>query len=146
MPHAQDNVQLWIVLADDDVEYHELVKRAAKECNLNHLISSVYNGRQLLDLLLKKGVYKTEYNKVPDGILLDLEMKVEGGYKALEVIKTTPSLKDIPVYIITKGTSAMDKETAIKLGARDFMEKPVDIEDIKRIIFKLCRRVNGGQH
>jgi two-component system, response regulator len=142
MTHPQDIIKLWIVVADDDLEYHGLVNEVAKECELNHLVSSVFNGRQLLDLLLKKGVYKTEYYRNPDAIILDLEMKVEGGDVALEIIKSTPSLKKIPIYIITKKTSALDKKNASELGVKAVIEKPVDTNGMRKIVYKICGSIN----
>ena len=67
------------------------------------------------------------YDNPPKLILLDLLMPQISGYQFLEDLKKNDDTKDIPVIIVSAVT---DKESRIKtkkLGAVDYIEKPIDI-------------------
>src|SRR4051794_22776882 len=113
-------VALFIVVADDDTDDHQLIKNAFQECSKNHIITSVFNGRQLLDLLNQKGFYKHDFERLPDLIILDLRMPLMSGLEALEAIKKTDHLKDIPVYILSETNMQETVQKAKELGAEDF--------------------------
>jgi diguanylate cyclase (GGDEF)-like protein len=63
-----------------------------------------------------------------DLILLDLEMPGKGGMEVMEELKSLDPEGYLPVIVITgHGASKLD---ALKAGARDFVHKPFDIEEI----------------
>ena len=70
------NEGMIIVMADENLSDHDRVKKAARECKVNHVFTSVYNGSQLMDLLLKKGVYYTAETVSPDLIIMDVDLPV----------------------------------------------------------------------
>jgi CheY-like chemotaxis protein len=126
-----------IVLADDDLDDQELMKRGLKECKVKVEINAVYNGLQLMDYLLKREAYKNITDS-PDLILLDLNMPLMDGFDVLNEIKKTPHLKKIPVYVITTSRSKEDREEALKLGASGFYSKGSSSKDIRRIMQEIC--------
>jgi two-component system, response regulator len=134
-----DQVNFYIVVADDDPEDHALVKNALSECNLNHIMSSVYNGSQLMNLLNKKGFYKTESLKKPDMIILDLRMPIMSGLEALKKIKSDLNFKDIPVYVLSDMADKNIYNEARELGAADCFKKPLDFEELKNLVQTMCK-------
>ena len=64
-----------------------------------------------------------------DVILLDLRMPGMSGLELLKKIKSDPKTKDIPVIIVTANSE--EKNHALKLGANDFLAKPLDPEELK---------------
>ncbi|MDD2790283.1 MAG: response regulator [Sulfurimonas sp.] len=62
-------------------------------------------------------------------ILLDLRMPVMDGLETLERLKKDPVLCKIPVIIVTANSE--EKYKALKMGANDFLSKPVDVEELK---------------
>jgi len=127
-----------IVLADDDLDDQELMKRGLKDCKVKVEINAVYNGLQLMDYLLKREAYKN-ISESPDLILLDLNMPLMDGFDVLKEIKKTPALKKIPVYVTTTSRSKEDKEEALKLGAAGFYSKGSSSKDIRRIMQEICQ-------
>ncbi len=127
-----------IVLADDDLDDQELMKRGLKDCKVKVEINAVYNGLQLMDYLLKREAYKN-ISESPDLILLDLNMPLMDGFDVLKEIKRTPHLKKIPVYVITTSRSKDDKEEVIKLGAAGFYSKGSSSKDIRKIMQDICQ-------
>jgi response regulator RpfG family c-di-GMP phosphodiesterase len=56
------------------------------------------------------------------------------GYDFLKEIKSNDSTKDIPVIIVSAVADPENKKKSIELGALDFINKPIDIQDfIERI-------------
>ena len=61
----------------------------------------------------------------PDVILLDINLGDEDGFDLCQRIKQQPELADIPVIFITGSHNEADEVRAFKLGAVDFIRKPV---------------------
>ncbi|MEE9319859.1 MAG: EAL domain-containing protein [Granulosicoccus sp.] len=66
----------------------------------------------------------------PDVLLLDLVMPVVTGYDILGEMRRDPMLKAIPVIILTSSNDAAAKLAVLKLGATDFLAKPVDASEL----------------
>ena len=59
----------------------------------------------------------------PDLISLDLIMPIKDGLSPLQDLKNIPSLKDIPVVIVTNLDQSDTKQRARDLGAKDYLVK-----------------------
>ncbi len=67
-------------------------------------------------------------------ILLDLLMPKISGFDFLREIKNNDSTKDIPVIIVSAVADVDNRRRSMELGAMDFINKPIDIQDfIERI-------------
>src|SRR4051812_23370629 len=98
-----------ILIADDDLEDQELLRRAFKDSKIPLNIVPVYDGIQLLDYLYRR--YDFRHIKTPpDMVILDLNMPLMDGFEALRIIKGHPKLKHIPVYVITTSRFESDKK------------------------------------
>ena len=69
----------------------------------------------------------------PDLVLLDIEMPRMNGIEVCRIIKNDPSLKDIPVVMVT---STNRYEEAVNAGADDFWKKPIFEDDFLKGIKK----------
>src|SRR5437764_9164635 len=65
----------------------------------------------------------------PDLVLLDVRMPDISGIQVLEQIKKAPDAP--PVIMITADPQLDDVKTALKLGAYDFVGKPLDFEELR---------------
>ncbi|MBH8572090.1 response regulator [Nostocaceae cyanobacterium CENA369] len=72
----------------------------------------------------------------PDFIFLDLLMPKVNGYEICSQIRKTPSLKDVPVVILTGKDGIVDRMRAKLVGATDFMGKPVEAEKVLNMLHK----------
>ncbi|WP_310424392.1 response regulator [Chamaesiphon sp. VAR_48_metabat_135_sub] len=72
----------------------------------------------------------------PDLIFLDLLMPISNGYEICEQIRKTPSLKNIPVIILTAKDGLFDRMRAKLLGANEFLTKPASHTEVLRILNK----------
>ena len=118
---AQDNL---VVLVDDDVAMHDLIKRTISKLNLTLLGAT--NSEKGMELI-------REVN--PKLILLDVLMPGRDGWSLLKECKTDKDLKDIPVIMISQLNQS---NLASSLGANDYLTKPIDrshfINTLKRIL------------
>jgi CheY-like chemotaxis protein len=64
----------------------------------------------------------------PDLVVLDVNMPIFTGFGVLERLRASPNGCDVPVAILTSTTQASEKETAARLGATCFLEKPMTLE------------------
>ena len=66
----------------------------------------------------------------PDVVLLDIMMPEVDGLTILENLRRDPELQFIPVIILTASSDRDTKLKALKLGATDFLAKPLDPNDL----------------
>ncbi len=81
-------------------------------------------------------VVPTLLKNKPDFIFLDLLMPVINGYELCSQLRKTPSLKDIPIVIVTGNDGLVDRMRAKLVGSTDFISKPVESEKILNILKK----------
>ena len=117
----QDNL---VVLVDDDVAMHDLIKRTISKLNLTLLGAT--NSEKGMELIREVK---------PKLILLDVLMPGRDGWSLLKECKTDQDLKDIPVIMISQLNQS---NLASSLGANDYLTKPIDrthfINTLKRIL------------
>jgi signal transduction histidine kinase/CheY-like chemotaxis protein len=117
----QDNL---VVLVDDDVAMHDLIKRTISKLNLTLLGAT--NSEKGMELIREVQ---------PKLILLDVLMPGRDGWSLLKECKTDKDLKDIPVIMISQLNQS---NLASSLGANDYLTKPIDrthfINTLKRIL------------
>ena len=81
-----------------------------------------------------KEAYQIIKKEVVNLILLDLLMPRVSGYDFLKEIKNSESTRDIPVIIVSAVADPENRKKSIELGAVDFIDKPIDIQNfIERI-------------
>jgi len=119
--------QRTILMADDDEEDCFLAKETLEASGVMAVLSTVEDGIQLMNHLLPNSPSKT--NKLPNLILLDLNMPRKDGREALVEIRAEPTLKNIPIVILTTSQEEEDISFAMRAGADLFMTKPATFEE-----------------
>ncbi len=133
-----------ILLVEDDRVDVMTVERALKDVEVTNRLVCTGNGEEALEYL------KTENNKKPCVILLDLNMPKMNGIEFLKIAKTDEALKSIPVVVLTTSKTARDVVESFKLGAAGYMVKSVDyrkfVETVRTInlYWTLSELPNGG--
>lgn len=87
-------------------------------------------------LLAQDGAFGVSMSTLerPDAIILDIMMPVMDGVEALHLLKSEPSLRDIPVVILTALEDQDIEAQARALGAAAFLKKPVDMKQLMTCI------------
>jgi two-component system chemotaxis response regulator CheY len=60
-----------------------------------------------------------------DLALIDINMPVMDGLKLISLMREEETLKDIPIVVITTEGAAEDRERALRLGANEYLTKPI---------------------
>ncbi len=81
-------------------------------------VFSAHSGKEALFVLK---------NKLPDVILMDLNMPEMSGYECTQIIRNELHLHSIPIIAITANTHIYDKEVTLSAGFDAFIPKPLDI-------------------
>lgn len=121
-----------ILLADDDPDDRAFTLRALRQNRLSNDVHTVEDGEELMDFLKRRGNY-TDAPR-PDVILLDLNMPRMDGREALEQIKSDPSLRKIPVVVLTTSEADQDIVQTYDLGVNAFVTKPVTFDGLVNAI------------
>ena len=80
-----------ILYIDDDLEDREIFREAISEIGPGYVCNVATDGSQGLQIL-------QDFVVMPDFIFVDVNMPVMGGRQFLEKVKSTPTLRSIPIY------------------------------------------------
>ena len=83
-----------------------------------------------------EGIEKAIKTK-PDCILMDVVMPGKNGFQATRDLSRNPATSSIPVIIITTKDQETDKIWGMRQGARDYIVKPADEQDLIERINKV---------
>ena len=133
---GQDD-SLCIVMAEDDPDDRLLTRRALKKNNIANELHMVEDGEELLDFLHRRGDYAEREGPRPGLVLLDLNMPRMDGREALREIKKDPTLRRIPVIVLTTSEAEQDILESYDLGVNAFVTKPVTFEGLVEALQRL---------
>jgi two-component system response regulator len=119
-----------ILIVEDSEDDFEATIRAFKRANLKNPVQWAPSGQEALDMLATMPTR-------PGLILLDLNMPGLDGRKTLEMIKSNPQWRKIPVVILTTSDDERDIEGCYALGANTYVQKPVDLDGLFAAIQRL---------
>lgn len=109
-----------LLLADDDEDDFFIMRQAFEELGRPYELQHVRNGKELLDYL---SVSSGSGARIPDLILLDINMPLVNGFQALEIIRSTDTYAQVPVFIYSTSVDSGEKEKCMTLGANAFFTK-----------------------
>ncbi len=106
-----------VLLVDDEEDFIETLAKRLKVRGLK--VSSATRGKDALELTTKKNF---------DIVVLDLSMPEMDGLETLKKIKEKDP--DVEIIMLSGHGTVRSSTKAIKMGAEDFLEKPVDIREL----------------
>ena len=69
-----------------------------------------------------------------DLVLCDINMPIMDGLKLLSLMKSNPVYKEIPVVMITTEGAAEDRDKGLALGARAYLPKPIQTNNLLKVV------------
>jgi CheY-like chemotaxis protein len=128
--------QALLLVAEDDPDDQYFFQEAIEvACPGEVETHFVFDGAQLIGLLREKDTEGYRRNLV----VLDLNMQVKDGRKALDDIKSDPAFAGIPVVVLTTSDDQDDIEYCRQHGAAAYYRKPSKITELVNIIRNLCQ-------
>ena len=115
-----------VLIADDSILARKLIKDTLSEIGCNNFIEAK-NGLESVEK------FKQEQ---PDIVFLDIVMPGINGVEATrQIMEADPDA--FIVMVSSVGTKSFLQE-ALEAGARDFLQKPFNGDNLKSIVTKLC--------
>ncbi|MFD2587665.1 response regulator [Croceitalea marina] len=110
-----------LLIEDDEIEVMKL-ERTLTKLQLKHNLSKAKNGEQALEILRAS-------SKLPDIILLDLNMPRMSGTEFLQILKEDEFLQYLPTIILTTSENRADLLKCYQIGVAGYIIKPLKYED-----------------
>jgi two-component system chemotaxis response regulator CheY len=74
-----------------------------------------------------------------DLIVSDINMPLMDGLKLVSMIRNDPSYRSIPIVIVTTEGSQTDREKGLALGANAYLSKPIQTNELLKIVKDLLK-------
>lgn len=97
-------------------------------------------GYQIETALNAREAYALIEKDAPDLILLDLLMPKISGFDFLEAIRKNQKTKNTPVIVVSALTDEENVEKIMKMGAIDFVKKPIDLQYLVERVESVLRK------
>ena len=117
MPHK-------ILIVDDDVDICHFFQKILTE--MDYEVATATSGRQSLAKITRDP---------PDVLFLDIKMPKMNGLECLRRIRKIH--RKLPIVMITGYGDLKSVQEAMRLGADEYVSKPFDLEEIRRLIGEL---------
>jgi signal transduction histidine kinase/ActR/RegA family two-component response regulator len=121
-----------ILVIDDDPATRDLLERCLADAELSVITAANAEDGVLLAQALQ-----------PDLIILDVILPDRDGWDVLATLKADPELVDIPVIMLT---IVDERGRGLVLGATEYLIKPVDSEQLIKLIRTNMRRTSENNH
>lgn len=112
-----------ILLVDDEANIRMMLRKTLELDG--YLTAEAANGREALDVIDRD---------VPDVMILDLSMPVLDGICVLQELKAVRPEKKPRIIVLTAYGSITTAVKATRLGAMDFLEKPVSPDEVRESV------------
>jgi PAS domain S-box-containing protein len=114
-----------ILLVEDNIVNQEIANEILKRSGL--VVTIANNGKEAVDK-----VKESEY----DLVLMDLQMPEMNGFEATKIIKSDPSLKDLPILAMTANVMKHDVKKCMDAGMNGHIAKPIDTKHLFEMLVK----------
>ena len=88
---------------------------------------------------------KAVTERVPDLIILDLNIPAVGGLEVCRILRSRPDVPHVPIIMLTARTSEDDRVTGLEQGADDYVTKPFSLRELTARVRAALRRGPAGE-
>ena len=115
------------IIVEDNPINMKLTEKLLKKTGI--IVEKAWNGRECITIL--------QENRNYDFIFMDMQMPEMNGIEATEIIREKIN-QEIPIIALTAAVMKEDREKASKAGMTDFLEKPINVDLMKKMIQQHC--------
>ena len=131
----EDLQHVKILLVEDRLQDIEIARRALNKGKIKNELYVARDGQEALDFLSHQGKFSDPASSPRPGIiLLDLNLPKVRGLEILKQVKSDPSLKSIPVIVLTVSSRQEEIQRSYDLGANTYIQKPVEFDNFVRVV------------
>ncbi len=125
VPTEQRRVPL-VMVVDDSLTMRKVTGRVLERHNFD--VVSARDGVEALERLEER---------VPDLMLLDIEMPRMDGYELATAMRADPRYAAVPIVMITSRSGEKHRQRAFELGVQRYLGKPYQELDLMRNVYDL---------
>ena len=118
-----------IYIVEDDASIRELEQYALQS-----------NGYEVQGFESAEPFWQAMRAAEPELVILDVMLPGEDGFSILKKLRNTPSLRRLPIIMVTAKSSELDTVRGLDCGADDYLTKPVDLDELLLHVQALLRR------
>ena len=126
-----------IILAEDDDGHARLIEKSLKRVGLHNPIQRCINGQEVLDFFFRHGPGLHRRSDMAYLLMLDIRMPKVDGVEVLRQVKADPTLRKLPVIMLTTTDDPREIERCHLLGCNSYIVKPVDYDRFAEAISQL---------
>lgn len=123
-----------ILVVEDYDDIRKLMKAWLRESG--YLVFEAADGRQAVE------VAEREH---PNLILMDFNLPVLDGFVAAQYIRQIDDMRDVPILGLTSQGMEYSQRLAMASGCNEYMEKPINFDDLDLIINRLLTKGDDAQ-
>ena len=123
-----------IYIVEDDAAIRELEQYALQS-----------SGYEVQSFESSEGFWQAMHAAEPELVILDVMLPGEDGFSILKKLRNTPSLRRLPIIMVTAKSSELDTVRGLDCGADDYITKPFNILEVKARIKAIMRRTAASQ-
>ncbi|MEO8669916.1 MAG: Hpt domain-containing protein [Tahibacter sp.] len=127
-PVVEERRNPLVMVVDDSITMRKVTTRVLERNDMD-----VITAKDGLDAVEKL------QDKVPDLMLLDIEMPRMDGYELATYMKNDPRLKLVPIIMITSRTGEKHRQRALEIGVERYLGKPYQEVDLLRNVQETLR-------
>jgi len=126
-------------MVDDDNEDIYLTRRAFCNYQEDLVFDGVHSGSQMFDYLNCRGDFAANNpERLPDVILLDINLPKENGFAILEALRADEQFGHIPVAMLTTSNAQRDIQRAYSVGASTYICKSASSKGMQEVAQRFC--------
>ena len=126
-----NNQPVQILLVEDNEDDVIMTMESFEEVNLTNVVNVVQDGEEAMAYLQRRGKYENVL--LPGLVLLDINMPKKNGFEVLQEMKADPTLRHIPVIMLTTSDREEDIVKSYANGACSFIPKPVGFDNFIKV-------------
>jgi len=123
-----------ILIADDDIVTCNLITLLFRRFKFKNHVVVTMNGREAMERVQEEA---------PHLIILDLLMPEVDGYEFLTQLRGDLKTAFIPVIVMTQTSPEKTRSHSLKLGADEYLNKPVDPAKLEYCVTSILNRIYG---
>lgn len=132
---AEEERPIRILLVEDNPADVRLTREMLRDSKVRNDLLVAHTAEEAEDILGLPGEGDAEETGPrPDLVLLDLNLPVKSGHDLLEEIKSHPTLRRIPVVMLSSSEAEEDVVKSYDEHANAYVTKPVDLGEITTIV------------
>ena len=129
-----------VLLVEDNPDDVDLIAHAFRKAQVLHPLEVVADGERAIEYLAGRlPLEDGEQHPLPAVVLLDLKLPRKSGFAVLAWIRANPSLRHLPVVVLTSSGQDEDIRRAYDLCANSYLVKPVRRDALTDMVQTLSR-------